>query len=170
MLSRVQTFHVLPLIMHMAEDKGFCFKASEFPALHAFIHLSSRNRREEGWGRGIRGQGEEGRRKGLGWKEEAIVWGRDLKVHEIFPKIKKVTFHSLATSCENMASNSERIMEKSRNFQIVYVGRTNLCKHCTTDHARGIMKLGISQRPHSTNRRGEQEGRERGGRVHSLLT
>ena len=41
-------------------------------------------------------------------------------------------------------------MEKSRNFQIDYVGRTNLCKHCTvTDHARGIMKLGISQRPHS---------------------
>ena len=38
-------------------------------------------------------------------------------------------------------------MEKSRNFQIVYVGRTNLCKHCTTDHAIGIMKL--SQRPHS---------------------
>ena len=40
-------------------------------------------------------------------------------------------------------------MEKSRNFQIVYVGRTNLCKHCTTDHVRGIMKLGISQRPYS---------------------
>ena len=35
---------------------------------------------------------------------------------------------SLATSCENMASNSERIMEKSRNFQIVYVGHTNLTK------------------------------------------
>ena len=47
----------------------------------------------------------------------------------------------MATSCENMASNSERIMEKSRNFQIAYVGCTNLCKHCTTDHARGIMKL-----------------------------
>ena len=56
---------------------------------------------------------------------------------------------SLATSCENMASHRERIKEKSRNFQIVYVGRTNLCKHCTTDLARGIMKLGISQRPHS---------------------
>ena len=40
-----------------------------------------------------------------------------------------------------MVSNSERIMEKSRNFQIVYVGRTN--------HARGMMKLGISQQPHS---------------------
>ena len=26
-----------------------------------------------------------------------------------------------AISCEYMASNSERIMEKSRNFQIVYV-------------------------------------------------
>ena len=58
---------------------------------------------------------------------------------------------SLATSCKNMASNSERIMEKSKNFQVVYAGCTNLCKHCTTDHARGIMKLGIFQRPHSTN-------------------
>ena len=56
---------------------------------------------------------------------------------------------SLATSFENMASNSERIMENSRNFHIVYVGRTNLCKHCTTNHARGIRKLGISQPPHS---------------------
>ena len=47
-----------------------------------------------------------------------------------------------------MASNSkQRIMEKSRNCQIVYVGRTHLCKHCTTDHVRGIMKLGISQPP-----------------------
>ena len=48
-----------------------------------------------------------------------------------------------------MASNSERIKEKTQKFQIVYVGhilfemkvskkfyvgRTNLCKHCTTDH------------------------------------
>ena len=47
---------------------------------------------------------------------------------------------SLATSCENMASNSERIMERSRNFQRVHAGRKNLRKHCTTDHARGIMK------------------------------
>ena len=72
-----------------------------------------------------------------------------LKVHEIFPKIKKSYLPTLATSCENMASNSERIMEKSRNFQIVYVGHTNHCKHCTTDHVKGIMKLRISQRPHS---------------------
>ena len=56
---------------------------------------------------------------------------------------------SLAKSCENMASNSEQIMEKSRNSQIVYVGHTDLSKHCKTDHARGIMKLGISQWPHS---------------------
>ena len=50
-----------------------------------------------------------------------------------------------------MASNSVWIMEKSRNVQIVglYMGRTNLCKHCTTDHARGMMKLGIPQQPHS---------------------
>ena len=27
--------------------------------------------------------------------------------------------------------------------------QTHLCKHFITDHARGIMKLGISQRPHS---------------------
>ena len=40
-------------------------------------------------------------------------------------------------------------MEKSGNFQIVYVGRTNLCTRCTTDHARGIMNRGISQPPHS---------------------
>ena len=39
-------------------------------------------------------------------------------------------------------------MEESRNVQIVYAGRTNLCKRCTTDHARGIMKLGISQQSH----------------------
>ena len=71
---------------------------------------------------------------------------RTLKVHEIFPKLKSY-LPSLATSCENMASNSEQIMEKSRNFQIVYVARTNLCKHCTTAHVRG--KLGISLRPHS---------------------
>ena len=72
-----------------------------------------------------------------------------LKVHEIFPKIKKSYLPSLATCCENMASNSKQIMEKSRNFQIVYAGRTNLCKHLNTDHARGIMKLGVSQPPHS---------------------
>ena len=47
---------------------------------------------------------------------------------------------SLATSCKNVSSNSARILGKSRNFQIVYAGRTNLCKHCTTDHVRGMMK------------------------------
>ena len=41
-----------------------------------------------------------------------------LKVHEIVPKIKKRYLSSLATSCANMASNNERIMEKSRNFQM----------------------------------------------------
>ena len=51
-------------------------------------------------------------------------------------------------------SNTEQIMEKLNNFQIVYVGHTNLCKLCTTDHIMahgtcGILKLGISQRPHS---------------------
>ena len=35
---------------------------------------------------------------------------------------------SLATSCQNLASNSEPIMEKSRNFQIVYAGLTYLSK------------------------------------------
>ena len=46
---------------------------------------------------------------------------------------------SLATSCENMASHRERIMEKTRKFQIVYAGLTNLCQYSTTDLARGIM-------------------------------
>ena len=46
---------------------------------------------------------------------------------------------SLATSCENMASHCERIMAKTRKFQIVYVGLTNLCQHSTTDLMRGIM-------------------------------
>ena len=31
-------------------------------------------------------------------------------------------------------------MKKSRHLQVVNVGRTHLCKHCTTDHARGIVK------------------------------
>ena len=30
-------------------------------------------------------------------------------------------------------------MEKTRKFQIVYVGLTNICQHSTTDLARGIM-------------------------------
>ena len=30
-------------------------------------------------------------------------------------------------------------MEKTPKFQIVYVGRTSLCQHSTTDLARGIM-------------------------------
>ena len=38
---------------------------------------------------------------------KAIFTG--LKVHEISPKIKEITF---PPSCENMASNSERIMDK----------------------------------------------------------
>ena len=48
-----------------------------------------------------------------------------------------------------MASNSEQIKKKTRKFQIVYVGCTHLCKHCTTDHARGIMKVEFSQPLHS---------------------
>ena len=48
---------------------------------------------------------------------------------------------------QNKGSNSEQIMEKSRNFQIVYVGRTNLCKHCTIEYVKGNMKLGISKSP-----------------------
>ena len=46
---------------------------------------------------------------------------------------------SLPTSCENMASHRERIMEKRRKSQIVYAGPTNLYQHSTTDLARGIM-------------------------------
>ena len=46
---------------------------------------------------------------------------------------------SLATSCENMVSPHEQIMEKTRKFQRVYAGPTNLCQHSTTDLARGIM-------------------------------
>ena len=44
---------------------------------------------------------------------------------------------SLATSCENMASQREGIMEKIRAFQIVCP--TNLCKHSTTCLARGTV-------------------------------
>ena len=47
---------------------------------------------------------------------------------------------SLATPYENMASHHEQIMEKTRKFQIVYAGLTNLCQHSTTDLARGIMR------------------------------
>ena len=55
--------------------------------------------------------------------QELSVRRRRLKVHNLFPKDSYLP--SLATSCENMASNSERIMEKSRNCQIIYAGRTN---------------------------------------------
>ena len=41
-------------------------------------------------------------------------------------RIPESYYPSLATSRENMASNSERMKEKTRKFQIVYVGRTNL--------------------------------------------
>ena len=53
-----------------------------------------------------------------------------LKVHNVFPKV--------ATSCENMASHRERVMEKTRKFQIglVYAGLTNLCQHSTTGLAQ----------------------------------
>ena len=37
---------------------------------------------------------------------------------------------------------------KHSQLKAVYAGRTDLCKHCTTDLARGIMKLGIPQLPH----------------------
>ena len=44
-----------------------------------------------------------------------------------------------------MASNSERIMEKTRQFQIVYVARTNLCKQTNWP----LTKLaGVPQLPH----------------------
>ena len=46
---------------------------------------------------------------------------------------------SLATFCENMASHSEQITKKTRKFQIVYAGPTNLYQHSTIDLARGIM-------------------------------
>ena len=48
-----------------------------------------------------------------------------------------------------MTSNSEQIKEKTRKFKIVYVGGTNLCKHCTADHSRDIMKRGIPRPPDS---------------------
>ena len=38
-----------------------------------------------------------------------------------------------------MASHRERIMEKTRNFQTVYAGLTDLCQYSSTDLARGIM-------------------------------
>ena len=46
---------------------------------------------------------------------------------------------SFATSSENMSSHRERIMGKTRKFQIVYAGRTNLCQYSTTALTRGIM-------------------------------
>ena len=45
----------------------------------------------------------------------------------------------MATSCENMASHRERIMEKTQKFQIVYAGTTHLCQRSTTDLTTGIM-------------------------------
>ena len=51
---------------------------------------------------------------------------------------------SLAPSCENMASHGERIMEKTRKFQIDYVGLTNLCQHSTTDLVRGIITTNVN--------------------------
>ena len=52
------------------------------------------------------------------WRCSCHDWPAFLKVHEIL----KSYLPSLATSCENMASNSEQIMQKSKIFQIVYVG------------------------------------------------
>ena len=51
---------------------------------------------------------------------------------------------SLATCCENIVLNSERIMEKSINFQIIYAGRTNLSKQNNWP----LTKLAIPQPPH----------------------
>ena len=42
-----------------------------------------------------------------------VIW-LILKVHNVFPKLPP----SLATSCENMASYREWVMEKTRKFQI----------------------------------------------------
>ena len=52
---------------------------------------------------------------------------------------------SLATSCKNMASHREQIMEKTQKFQIVYVALTNLCQRSTTDLVRGILTNGRKQ-------------------------
>ena len=49
----------------------------------------------------------------------------DLKVTSLIPENY---LPSLATSCENLASHCEQIMEKTQKFQIVYAGPTNL--HC----------------------------------------
>ena len=38
-----------------------------------------------------------------------------------------------------MVSHCGQIMEKTRTFQMVYAGPTNLCQQSTTDLARGIM-------------------------------
>ena len=58
-----------------------------------------------------------------------------LKVTE---RIPESYLTSLATSCEQMASHHEQIMEKTRKFQIVYAVLTNLCQHSTTDLAKGM--------------------------------
>ena len=44
--------------------------------------------------------------------------------------------NSLATSCKNIASQCEGIIEETQEFHIVYAG---LCQHSMTDLARGIM-------------------------------
>ena len=65
----------------------------------------------------------------MGWSLNVLC---SLKVHKVFQYIK-------GPACENMASDRERVMEKTRKFQIVYAGLTNLCQHSTTDLTRGIM-------------------------------
>ena len=53
----------------------------------------------------------------------ASLTSANLKVHNVF---SKVSFHP----------SEKQKMEKTRKFQIVYVG---LCQHFPTDLARGIM-------------------------------
>ena len=68
------------------------------------------------------------------------------KVHKIFPKISFPPW--LHQDCENMVSNSEQVMEKTRKFQIVYVARTNLCKQtnwpCQRPYETGVKRVHVN--------------------------
>ena len=53
--------------------------------------------------------------------------------------LKFATSDSFGGDGSHMASHHKPIMEKTCKFEIVYAGPTNLCRHSTTDLARGIM-------------------------------
>ena len=64
-----------------------------------------------------------------------------LKMQNVFPK---VTFPPWLHP-----SHREWIMEKTRKFQIVYAGLSNICQHSITDLVRGIMMNNLRCRRHN---------------------